>query len=869
MPDQPQPAAKPVFKVKAAGSVGKAIAGIGAVGQHDHADDHDHSQCGHDHGHASHDHSQAGHDHSQAGHNHSHPHRETPPSVRPCDNGESAVQLDLQAILPGETDDSGRFTKLTKVLQRIVGVNRVHLRTDGSHPEVCAHFDSNVVRPATLIGEIRHRAARVADRYKMHTWLVGGLQSAQCGYVIEHVLQRTPGILAANVAYAAERLVVEYDAELTKPADLEKKIASVGYELFEPEAGHVCAHHAHAGGLAPKLELPFVLVSGALLALNLLLGAVGQRSTTVETALCATALVFGGAFAGRAALMAVRARMVDIEVLTVLAAFGAAAMGAWFEGAFLLFLFSLGHMLEHRALDKARRAVEALGNLRPATARVEHNGQTVEMPVGQVKAGETTLVLPGDRIALDGVVVEGQSHANQAAITGESLPVPKSVGDNVFAGSLNTDGALRVRVTKTANESTLAKLVDLVTQAEARKGRAHKVTKKLENIFVPLVLVAAPLLIVGLWWAGTPIQEAVLRGLSLLVAASPCALAVATPAVVLSAVARAARSGVLIKGGVHLETLGKLGAIAFDKTGTLTVGRPTVQNIVCFGTHTADEVLATAASAETLSAHPLALAVVDAARAKNLPLLPADSGKAVHGKGLTARVDGKAIQVGNATFFEHLPEAALRAVIGEQGLGRTTMVLAVDGVVTGVISLADAPRKEALAALSQLRALGFDKTVMLSGDAAQVAQAVAKQLGIAEAKAPLLPDGKVAALRQMMQENAGKVAMVGDGVNDAPALATAHLGVAMGGAGSDVALETADLVLMGDDLRKLPFAIRLGRVADRAVRLNITVALGVAAVLIVAAIGGWVQVSQAVLLHEGSTVFVVINGLRLLWLHDD
>ncbi len=874
---EPPPAAPSAFKVKAIGT-GKKGVGLAPAAAHVHGPDcnHDHdaagehSASGHAHDHQGHDHGHAhhncGHDHH---HHHHHGHQEVPPSQRPCEQDPAAVQLDLEALLPGETDDEGRFAKLAEVLQRIVGVVRVHLRTDGSHPEVCVHYDRQVVRPTALIGEVRHRGVVVRQRYVGQTWFVSGMDSAQCGYVVEHVLQRTPGILSANVAYAAERLVVEFDAERVTAEAIVKRVRHMGYELHEPEAGHVCAHHAHAGGLAPKLELPFVVVSGVLLAINLILGAVGHRPAWLETALCATALAFGGAFAGRAALMAVRALQVDIEVLTVLAAFGAAAMGAWFEAAFLLFLFSLGHMLEHRALDKARRAVEALGKLRPDTARVERSGGVTDTPVGSVQIHEIVLVLPGDRVPLDGLVVEGQSHANQAALTGESLPVPKSVGDPVFAGSLNADGALRVRVTKTAGESTLAKLVDLVTQAEARKGKAHQVTKRLEQIFVPAVLAATPLLVLILWWTGTPLQDAVLRGLSLLVAASPCALAVATPAVVLSAVARAARSGVLIKGGIHLETLSNLGAVAFDKTGTLTVGRPTVQSVLAVGSLSADDVLRMAASAETLSAHPLAAAVVEAAKAKELVLLPAGQAKAVHGKGLYARVDGRDVKLGSAAFFDSLPEAATHAVVAEQGQGRTTMVLAVNDEVVGVLSLADAPRSEAIAALSRLKAIGLQRTVMLSGDAAMVAQAVARQLGLAEARAPLLPDGKVTHLRQMMRDEPGKVAMVGDGVTDAPALATAHIGVAMGGAGSDVALETADVVLMGDDLRKLPFAVQLGRAAQSAVRTNIAVALGVAVVLIVAAVAGWVQVSQAVLLHEGSTVFVVVNGLRMLWFRDD
>ena len=857
----------PQFKVKAVGTqdAGGALRPVGGAHVHGPGCDHGHHDHGHDHadhGHHGHDH----HDHSHCDHDHGH--GERPPTSRACvhaDKPDTAVQLDLDAVLPGETDDKGRFAKLAEHVLAIVGVHHVHLRTDGTHPELCAHHNVDVVRPPQLIAEVRHRAHRVADRYKMHTWFVSGMQTAQCGYVIEHVLGRTPGILTADVAYGAERLIVEYDSEVLSPAAIEKQIHHVGYELDEPVAGHVCAMHDHGGGLAPKLEVPLVAVSGVLLAVGMTLDLAHLADIVVQNAVYGLALASGGALAGRASLNQLRAGKVDIEVLTVLAAFGAAAMGAWFEGAFLVFLFSLGHMLEHRALDKARRAVDALGKLRPDTAQVVRGGQVVAVPVADVTIGEIFVVRPGDRVALDGVVVGGQSHLDQTAITGESLPVAKSEGDPLFAGTVNADGALRVRATKAAGESTLAKLVDLVAQAEARKGKAQKLTKRLESIFVPVVLGATPVLVLVLWAMGKPLDQSILRGLSLLVAASPCALAVATPAVVLSAVARAARSGVLIKGGVHLETLAGLHAVAFDKTGTLTVGKPAVQAVWAVSGQSAANVLQLAAAAETQSSHPLAVAVVAAAHGKGLEPLVADGGQATHGKGLEATVKGRTIRVGSVAFFGTLPDAVVAQVAGEQAQGRTTMVVADGETVIGVISLADTARPEAPEALQQLTAMGLAQTVMLSGDAAPVAQAVARQLGVGQAKAPLLPEEKVAALRELMRGTPGKVAMVGDGVNDAPALATAHLGVAMGGAGSDVALQTADLVLMGDDLRKLPFAIDLGRAAQRAVKLNIAVALGIACILVVASIAGWVRVSQAVVLHEGGTVFVVANGLRLLW----
>jgi Cd2+/Zn2+-exporting ATPase len=434
----------------------------------------------------------------------------------------------------------------------------------------------------------------------------------------------------------------------------------------------------------------------------------------------------------------------------------------------------------------------------------------------------------------------------------------------VFAGTINKDGSLEVRVTKPAGESSLARLVDLVASAEARKSKTQRWASRVEQLFVPLVLIAAPSLVVALWATGTPVRDAVLRGLSLLVAASPCALAVSSPAAVLSAIATAARHGVLIKGGAYLEALAGIKIVALDKTGTLTEGKPRVVDVRCFDIDEAT-LVTRAAAAEQLSAHPLAQAVVDAARARSLSLPPAEDLTATHGQGLEATVDSVRVRIGNARLFggrDALPARVNDTVDELERAGRTTMIVSFDDAFVGVLGVMDTPRAAARTALRALKAHGIERTVMLSGDAAAVAKAVAKEVGVDEARAPLLPEDKVNAVKELLRE--APTAMVGDGVNDAPALASATIGVAMGGAGSDVALETADVVLMGDDLTNLAWAIELSQAATRAVKQNIALALGVAGVLVVASVGGFVAVSEAVVLHEGSTLVVVANGLRLL-----
>jgi Cd2+/Zn2+-exporting ATPase len=745
-----------------------------------------------------------------------------------------------------------------------VGVTDAHVRRDAGHPELCVHYDARQLALAQVVSLVQSVGADVSKRYLQKSWFVRGMDSAQCAYVIEHVLERMPGVLTANVAYAAERLVIEYDSDTVRPRQVEARVRAVGYELEEPERGHVCSHHAHSGGLAPKLEMPLVIAAGVLIALGLLVQWGSVLPPVAPTVLFVLALISGGFFAVRGAALSLRQGIADIETLMVLAGVGAGLLGAWFEGAFLLFLFSLGHALEHRAMERARRSIEALGKLRPETARVKVGDEVKEVPVRQVQRGAIIIVRPGDRAPLDGVIRNGQSSLDQAAITGESVPVAKGPGDTVFAGTINTESSLEIEVTKLSAESVLARIIDMVAEAEAQKSPTQRFAKKLERVFVPIVLVIAPLLTAVLIFQGLSFKEALLRGISLLVAASPCALAIATPAAVLSAVARGARGGVLIKGGAHLEMLGKVAAMAFDKTGTLTLGKPRLISVVPAPDVTEKELLAAAGCAESHSAHPLAAAVVEGARERGIDLSAADSCQAVHGKGIHAVVDGDPVSVGNLALFEGapIPEPITLSSKSLESAGQTTMVVRRGERFLGVLGVADTLRPEAKETLSALRRIGVRRNVMLSGDNLLVAKAVAAQAGIDEARAPLMPDGKVAALRGLAKE--GGVAMVGDGVNDAPALAAASVGIAMGGAGSDVALETADLVLMSEGLGRLPFAVKLSRTASGVIFQNLIIALGVSAALIVASIFGWVRISQAVILHEGSTLLVVANGLRLL-----
>ncbi|RSS79246.1 heavy metal translocating P-type ATPase [Streptomyces sp. WAC06614] len=642
---------------------------------------------------------------------------------------------------------------------------------------------------------------------------------------------------------------------------------------------------------------------------------------TAPFALFLAAYVFGGFFTLREALATVRRGRFEVDFLMLVAAAGAAAIGRWEEGAVLLVLFGVGHALEGYAMGRARRSVEALARLAPRTAlRLRRREDTdratptgpaaaVEVPVEELAVGDTVLVRPHTRLPADGFVAAGTSSVDQSPLTGESIPVDKApVADRaaaltdpatatdpaatVFAGSVNGAGALEVVVTRLARDNTLAHVVRMVQEAEGRTSPTQRFTDRFTRIFVPAVLaLVAALLGIGAL-TGEPFTDTFYRAMAVLVAASPCALAIATPAAVLSAVGRAARSGVLVKGGAPLEEFGRLRTVAFDKTGTLTEGRPRLTEVEPAKGVDRAELLRTAVAVQRGSDHPLAQAVV-----RDAPtLLAADAGtatgaadagsadgtaagtaasvavgeardvRALVGRGVTARLDGETVHIGSLAHLDSLTgppvPQALRARTEELArAGRTTMLVRRGDRHLGTLALMDAPRPDAAATVAALRRLGVTRTVMLSGDDPRVADAVGRAVGMDEVHGGLLPQDKVAAVARLRA--GGRTAMIGDGVNDAPAMAGATVGVAMGAAGSAVALETADIALMSDDLRRLPFVTGLSRKASRIIRQNLWLSLGLVAVLVPATVLG-LGIGPAVLAHEGSTLLVVANALRLL-----
>ena len=560
--------------------------------------------------------------------------------------------------------------------------------------------------------------------------------------------------------------------------------------------------------------------------------------------------------------------LLDIDFLMVVAAIGAASVGAWAEGAFLLFLFALANALEEYALDRARSAIRALSELAPSHARILQDGQEVEVPVEQVRVGDVVVIRPAERIPADGTVTSGHSAVDQAPITGESVPVEKEPGDEVFAGTVNGEGALLIAATRAVGDRTLDRVVRLVEEAQAAKAPTQRATEKFERIFVPLVIVADILLIVLPPLLGPMSWSASLyRGMTVLVAASPCALALGAPAAMLAGIAQAARHGILIKGGVHLAALAQVRAVAFDKTGTLTRGRPELTDIAPMAGVAAGELLRIAAAVEARSQHPLAQSVVRRAKADQLVLPEAGELQSVTARGVRSVVAGAPVAIGSARLWTDdgfaLPDAVQAAVDDFAARGRSVMIVRQGDRWLGVLGLLDPPRASVLPTLRALRKLGLGPLVMLTGDHRGVGDAVGGEVGVDEVLADLMPEDKVVAIHRL-RETHGSVLMVGDGVNDAPALAAATVGIAMGGAGTAAALETADAALMGDDLARLPYAIGLARATQRIVRQNLAIAAGAMAILLVLAAVGVLSIGPAVLGHEGSTIVVILNALRLL-----
>ncbi len=777
-----------------------------------------------------------------------------------ANSNEQTLQFEITSLLPDlqQPPQDRCMGRLVDALQQYPEIRRAHLKEEDGSCLLCLHYDAQRLPEAEVQRLARRAGAQVSRRYRHETLNIEGMDCSDCAVVIDHSLGRMKGVLHVNASYSGQSVSIGYDSEQIDRQAIEQRLGSMGYAV-SLSGWRKIWHENQETWRAAASGVLFLAAWGGIVA--------GRLPPLAAMGLYLSSSALSGWHIAQHAWRALRKRHFDTDLLMLAAALGAFAIGEFGEGALLLFLFNLGHTLEERILQRAHQSIRSLADLTPKTARVRRGESEVETPVELVGLDEIVIVRPAGRIPVDGVVIAGQSAVDQSPITGESIPVEKDEGDKVFAGSVNGNGALEIRSTRLARDSTLARAAQLVAEAQASKSPTQKAGERFMRWFVPFVLLADALLIILPPLFGVPFAVSFRRAMTLLVAASPCALALATPSAILAGVARAAQRGVLLKGGVHLENLGRLKALAFDKTGTITRGRPEVTDLFTVNGQREDELLAWAAAVESRSSHPLAQAVVNAAKQRGLALPPASQAQNAPGRGVQALVEGQQVWVGSLKAFDEMGISVAQELRHQvqtlEAQGKTAMLVGVDDEVIGGFAVADVIRPEARETVAALQRLGVAHTILLSGDNRHTAEAIARQAGISQIQAELMPEEKLSALKALEKEF-GVVGMVGDGVNDAPALAGATVGIAMGGGGNDAALETADVVLMSDRLDRLPFAVGLGQATAAVIRQNLVIALGVIVLLTASSVMGWVGLGSAVLLHEGSTVAVALNSLRIL-----
>ncbi len=702
-------------------------------------------------------------------------------------------------------------------------------------------------------------------------WRIDGLDCPDCARSVSAAVERIPGVACAELNFASATLLVDFDPAMVPVSDIVDTVTAAGYGAAPLGESAASTPASERSWIDRHLTEVATVGSGVFTALGLVSGWLGAPEAA-SAALFAIAIVSGGLLVWRRAWLSLKANTLDMNVLMTIAVAGAVILGEWGEGATVYFLFALGGLLEAKSLERTRRSIRDLMSLAPSMVRVVRGGATEEIAANEAIIGDAFVVRPGERIALDGSVLSGTSAVDESAITGESVPAEKAPGDAVFAGTLNESGLLHVEASARATDSTLSRVVHLVEQAQASRAPSQTLIERFSRWYTPAVIVLAALVAIvpplvgaatgsdlGSW------TEWVNRSLVLLVVSCPCALVISTPVSIVSGITRASHDGILVKGGAFLEAAASVDAIAFDKTGTLTHGRPQLVDLVSFGPIAENRAREVAAALESHSNHPIARAIVRASDPVKLPEVSEFAERP--GVGVSGVIDGVAWELASPARGDEAdgrPDQRIRtAVESAEAAGRTALVLLENGTIVAVLSVADTVRPEVGSVTRSLRALGIEHLVMLTGDNERVADSIAEEVGLTSYLARLLPEAKADAVR-MLKERYTTVAMVGDGVNDAPALATADISIAMGAAGSDTALETADVALMRDDLTALPSFIALGRRTVRTIKVNVAFSIAVKAVFLVLALAGVATLWMAVFADTGVALLVIANGMRLL-----
>lgn len=756
-------------------------------------------------------------------------------------------------------DCSSCAETIQKSISRMEGTGEVQVNFSTAKMSVAVSDPSIGNRIESQVKKLGYSIEPITPIQTGQTYVIEGMDCGACAVTLEKHMLRFPEVREVNVNFSTGKMRIDHDLTNDK---VKEEVSKAGFKALLPTNSRSSSDTVEEKSKKP---IPATLYSGIFLVMGFV-GSYGNVSEMLITLLYALAIVIGGYKPARSAYYAVRSVSLDMNVLMTVAAVGAALIGEWFEGATVVFLFSLGNTLQNRAIEKTRKSIRGLMNLAPPEAWVKQGQQLVRTPVEDIHIGDVIVIKPGEKIPLDGEVTRGHSVVNQAPITGESIPVEKEPRSIVYAGSVNESGSLEVSVTKLVKDTTIARIIHLVEEAQEKKAPSQAFVDRFARIYTPITFAIALLIMVippmfgwGTW------GDWFYRGLELLVVACPCALVISTPVAIVSAIGNAAKNGVLIKGGTFLEVAGSIKAIAFDKTGTLTVGKPQV-SVLFTQKVSEEELLRIALTIEEHSQHPIASAIVEYAKQRELSPLQGEQYGALVGKGAYATIQGTEYFAGNPKLFQemgvpmvHLEEQASRL----QQEGNTLILVGTQSNLLGMIAVSDAIRETTITTMQALKQSGIEQVVMLTGDNEGTARKIAREAGLDRYFAELLPEEKVSAVEQLQKE--GKlVAMVGDGINDAPALATANLGIAMGGAGTDTAMETADIVLMADNLEKLPHTMKLSRKALRIIKQNIWFSLLVKVVALSFIFPGWLTLWAAVMSDTGAALLVILNSMRLL-----
>jgi Cd2+/Zn2+-exporting ATPase len=759
-------------------------------------------------------------------------------------------------------------SKIEKTVKRISGIDSATISFPSG--KLNFEFDESKTGVHQVIDKVKvlgyganeEGIAGASESVSSTSICIVGMDCADCAAKLEKRISKVPGVEEAKVNFGGSKMTVSHRGPI---AEILSTIEKMGYS-GKVDEGRASQTASASFWKTNQYAIPS-LISLGMLILASVTENMGMPIIYTHS-MFFLGIILGGFIPAKNGIsILINARELDMNFLMIVAVIGAVVIGQFEEAATVVFLFSFGNALQGYTLDKTRNSIRALMELAPSEALVRRGGIEIILSVEEIRLGDIMLVRPGERIPMDGKVVSGFSSVNQAPITGESIPVEKQLGDEVYAGTINERGALDIEVTKLAKDNTLSRIIDMVEEAQGQRAPSQQFVDKFAKYYTPAVIAGAvlvatmPTLIFG-----QPFEKWFYEALGMLLVACPCALVISTPVSIVSAIGSAAKSGVLIKGGMYLEEAGALSVVAFDKTGTLTEGKPRVTDVISMNGNSEEDILSIAAAIESRSEHPLGEAIINNAREKGISISAVANFEAILGKGARGEVNGKLYQIGNKRFFteQNLPLGNVEERVSVlQSEGKTVMFFGDVEQILGLIAVADVLRTNSKQAIERLKKAGIKKVIMLTGDNERTARAIADQVGLDDFRADLLPEDKVNAIKDLLNEY-GKVAMVGDGVNDAPAMAISTVGIAMGVAGTDAALETADIALMSDDLTRLSYAMELSRKTLKIIKQNITFALALKALILLLVIPGWLTLWLAIIGDMGASLLVTLNGMRLI-----